>query len=252
MNKIIIIVALIIIVAIVVGVVLMTTTKTTTSSTPTKTQSPSSTQTSGVKPAPASGSPPAYATKDEVTKMPLPASGTPPIAPPPTPVSIKEKKLIKDSGYPDGVKGDLKSGWYDIIGQGVANDYCRYVGDGAGFFACVLSTNGEQYTKEYNGKKVEDIARTAMKDACANTSDGNVSQDCYLSIWKQAGCTNSSGAIGNYNWAKGQSKASLINDSKVWATIADDNHRKGCYGDNKSSWPASYIRYSSRNNFMSY
>jgi hypothetical protein len=250
MNKIIIIVALIVIVAIVVGVVLMTTTKTTTSSTPTKTQSPSSTQTSGVKPAPASGSPPAYATKDEVTKIPLPASGTPPIAPPP--VVIKEKKLIKDSGYPDGVKGDLKSGWYDIIGQGVANDYCRYVGDGAGFFACVLSTNGEQYTKEYNGKKVEDIARTAMKDACANTSDGNVSQDCYLSIWKQAGCTNSSGAIGNYNWAKGQSKASLINDSKAWATIADDNHRKGCYGDNKSSWPASYIRYSSRNNFMSY
>lgn len=89
---------------------------------------------------------------------------------------------------------------------------------------------------------------------CSSYDDNstNVSQECYSEIWKQAGCTNNATSVSNYNWAKGQSKATLINDSKAWATMTDDNHRKGCYGDNKSSWPASYIRYSSRNNFMSY
>jgi hypothetical protein len=95
-------------------------------------------------------------------------------------------------------------------------------------------------------------SKTTMKDACAYYSDNstNVSQECYNNIWKDSGCITPPATIDD--WHKSQTKAGLISDSKAWATMSDDNHRKGCYGDNKSSWPASYIRHSSRNNFMSY
>ena len=211
----------------------------------------SSSSTPAPSPAPGAKSPSPAPTSGAKSPSPSPSSSPAP-APAPAPVVIKPRKAIKDSGYPDGVKGDLKVGWYDIIGQGVPNDYCRYVGDGAGFFACVLSTDGEQYSKEYNGRKVEDIARTAMKDACANTSDGNVSIECYKAIWANEGCKNMDKASENYNWAKGQTKATLVNDSKAWATMTDTNHRQGCYGADQTNWPKSYIRYSQRTNYMHY
>ena len=49
---------------------------------------------------------------------------------------------LVDGGYNDGQFGDkpLKKGYYDVLGQGVPNDYCRYVGDQPNiFFACQLS-----------------------------------------------------------------------------------------------------------------
>ena len=33
----------------------------------------------------------------------------------------------------------MEQGWYDAQGQGVANDYCRMVGDGSPWFSCALA-----------------------------------------------------------------------------------------------------------------
>ena len=66
---------------------------------------------------------------------------------------------IQDAGYGDQA-GRIARGYYDILGQGAANDYCRYVGDNPPFFACQLSDSSNIYAKEYKGKKVADIVAT--------------------------------------------------------------------------------------------
>ena len=56
-----------------------------------------------------------------------------------------------------------------------------------------------------------------------------ISQACYEKIWTDQGCT---GAVKqNTDWAKSQTLDELVNDSYLWATLTDDIHRKGCYGD---------------------
>ena len=54
-----------------------------------------------------------------------------------------------------------------------------------------------------------------------------ISQDCYRKIWKDQGCiTSPDWALG---WAQGQTLENLVYDSYQWATLTDENHRKGCY-----------------------
>ena len=56
-----------------------------------------------------------------------------------------------------------------------------------------------------------------------------ISQACYRKIWKDQGCiTSPDWAL---NWAQGQTLENLVYDSYQWATLTDDNHRKGCYGN---------------------
>ncbi len=67
---------------------------------------------------------------------------------------------IVDAGYADNIFSDkpLKRGFYDILGQGVPNDYCRYIGDGENIhFACQLSDGSNVAAKEYKNIKVTDI-----------------------------------------------------------------------------------------------
>ena len=55
---------------------------------------------------------------------------------------------IKDGGYTyAGNIGDAR-GWYDALGQGVCNDFCRYVGDSKNpTFSCALSSDpNNEYT----------------------------------------------------------------------------------------------------------
>jgi hypothetical protein len=56
-----------------------------------------------------------------------------------------------------------------------------------------------------------------------------VSQECYNKIWSDQGCTTKAPTIGD--WQKNQTYDGLVNDSFLWATLTDANHRKGCYGD---------------------
>jgi hypothetical protein len=60
-----------------------------------------------------------------------------------------------------------------------------------------------------------------------------VSQECYNKIWSDQGCTTEApNAKGE--WQKNQTYDGLVNDSYMWATLTDTDHRKGCYGDTKN------------------
>ena len=57
-----------------------------------------------------------------------------------------------------------------------------------------------------------------------------ISQDCYNKIWKDQGCLTQA-PNADTDWAKSQTLDGLVNDSYLWATLTDDNHRKGCYDE---------------------
>jgi hypothetical protein len=63
-----------------------------------------------------------------------------------------------------------------------------------------------------------------------NANSIGISQACYDKIWVDQGCTTTP-PNANEEWAKQQTYDTLINDSYAWATMTDDDHRKGCYGD---------------------
>ena len=56
-----------------------------------------------------------------------------------------------------------------------------------------------------------------------------ISQECYNKIWSDQGCTTEAPTIGD--WQNDQTYDGLVNDSYLWATLTDETHRKGCYGD---------------------
>jgi hypothetical protein len=76
--------------------------------------------------------------------------------------SVHKKCIYKrvdasiDYGYEDTTR-PLKRGFYDIIGQGIANDYCRYTGDQNIKFRCHLSDGTSTNSETYDGKNVTDI-----------------------------------------------------------------------------------------------
>ena len=57
-----------------------------------------------------------------------------------------------------------------------------------------------------------------------------ISQKCYDKIWSDQGCTTKA-PDATTDWAKTQTLLGLVNDVYLWATLTDDDHRKGCYGD---------------------
>ena len=77
---------------------------------------------------------------------------------------IQQRRGVGDLGYPNDSNKEFKRGWYDILNQGVNNDYCRYVGDNP-FFACVLSNGSNDYATSYKGRAVTDIAREKQYSA---------------------------------------------------------------------------------------
>jgi hypothetical protein len=57
-----------------------------------------------------------------------------------------------------------------------------------------------------------------------------ISQTCYNQIWKDQGCTTQPRNAKD-GWTKNQTLEHLAYDTFKWATLTDDNHRKGCYGN---------------------
>jgi hypothetical protein len=57
-----------------------------------------------------------------------------------------------------------------------------------------------------------------------------ISQKCYEEIWKKSGCTTTGVVGANSEWAKARTLNELIYDSFLWATLTNENHRRGCYG----------------------
>ena len=66
---------------------------------------------------------------------------------------------------------------------------------------------------------------------CANYKKDSkgISKACYNQLWKDQGCTTSPDWA--YGWASQQTLENLAYDSFQWATLTDENHRKGCYGN---------------------
>jgi hypothetical protein len=56
-----------------------------------------------------------------------------------------------------------------------------------------------------------------------------ISQECYNKIWADQGCTTQGPTIGD--WQEDQTYDGLVNDSYLWATLTDTDHRSGCYGE---------------------
>ena len=65
---------------------------------------------------------------------------------------------------------------------------------------------------------------------CANyTKDSiGISQYCYNKIWEAQGCIAPEQNVNNFN---GTNFNNIAYDSYLWATLTDENHRKGCYGN---------------------
>jgi hypothetical protein len=58
----------------------------------------------------------------------------------------------------------------------------------------------------------------------------SVSQECYNKIWSDQKCTTEAPDVTS-DWHKNQTYDGLVNDSYLWSTLTDADHRKGCYGD---------------------
>jgi hypothetical protein len=78
--------------------------------------------------------------------------------------------------------------------------------------------------------------------ACEGATDATtgVSVDCLHKAWQDAGCTNHVDLFNDaaqVKWWQERSLAEVKGDMSAWASIADDVHRKGCYGTNTNNWP---------------
>jgi hypothetical protein len=56
----------------------------------------------------------------------------------------------------------------------------------------------------------------------------DVSEECYKKIWSDQGCTTNPPMS---SWYKDQTYDDLVQDSFLWSTLTDEEHRKGCYND---------------------
>ena len=74
---------------------------------------------------------------------------------------------------------------------------------------------------------------TNQTEQFASTSDG-CDDACYQKIWKNAGCTTPKQ---HNDWSVTQTKESLTQDSNAWGVLTSENHRKGCYGTDRTKWP---------------
>jgi hypothetical protein len=72
--------------------------------------------------------------------------------------------------------------------------------------------------------------QSVSSNHCANYKNDStgISQACYEKIWADQGCTT---GISVNDWSDQQTLDGLVYDSYLWATLTDDTHRKGCYGD---------------------
>jgi hypothetical protein len=95
-------------------------------------------------------------------------------------------------------------------------------------YEVVLQKYQEAGKNYMNAIKTNITDNTACKDFSWNSK--GISQACYDKIWTDQGCTTTP-PNADESWAKDQTLDTLVTDSFLWATMTDDEHRKGCYGD---------------------
>lgn len=86
------------------------------------------------------------------------------------------------------------------------------------------------------GKNYITSLQNTSSNPCGNyqKDSTNISQACYDKIWSDQGCSTTGVVNASTDWAEAQTLDGLVNDSYLWATLTDDTHRKGCYGDSTS------------------
>ena len=96
-----------------------------------------------------------------------------------------------------------------------------------------LEKEYSQYLKLYQEayKNYLTILNTSS-NPCENykMESKGVSQECYNKIWADQKCTTQAPDVSG-DWQKDQTYDGLVNDSYLWATLTDTDHRKGCYGE---------------------
>ena len=96
-----------------------------------------------------------------------------------------------------------------------------------------LEKEYSQYLKLYQEayKNYLTILNTSS-NPCENykMESKGVSQECYDKIWADQKCTTQAPDVTG-DWQKDQTYDGLVNDSYLWATLTDTDHRKGCYGE---------------------
>lgn len=100
------------------------------------------------------------------------------------------------------------------------------------------------------GKNYITSLQTISSNPCSNykSSDTGISQECYNKIWADQGC-KTPGPSATNDWAKVQTLDGLVYDSYLWATMTDDTHRKGCYGDSTNYTTNTSPIYPNKSNF---
>lgn len=69
----------------------------------------------------------------------------------------------------------------------------------------------------------------------AKLQAGTTGAECISKVWKELGCTTPNTANA---WALDQTYQTIWNDAAAWATLTSEAHRTGCYGSDRSKWPA--------------
>jgi hypothetical protein len=73
--------------------------------------------------------------------------------------------------------------------------------------------------------------KQCYNDYCKSFGPGDkiTSEDCYLQLWRQAGCTTTNVPVTSIAWWNNKSRADVEKDIKIWATSALPVHKKYCY-----------------------
>ena len=104
--------------------------------------------------------------------------------------------------------------------------------DNATIRIATLEKEYDQYLKLYQAayKNYLTILNTSSNPCEKYKMESKgVSQECYNKIWADQKCTTTAPTIGD--WQNDQTYEGLVNDSYMWATLTDVDHRNGCYGD---------------------
>jgi len=100
------------------------------------------------------------------------------------------------------------------------------------------------------GKNYIDALQSNSANPCANynSNSTNISQACYDKIWRDQGCLTQPPSAST-DWAKIQTLNGLAYDSFLWATMTDELHRNGCYGDSTNYTTKTSPVYPNSTNF---
>ena len=103
-----------------------------------------------------------------------------------------------------------------------------------------LNSKYKTLLQRYNQAVLDYIDNLKVESAkpCSkykSTSTG-IDQKCYEDIWAKAGCTTTGKVDATSDSSKQKTMKQLIDDSFLWATMQDDEHRLKCYGVTQSPY----------------